>query len=472
MPVYDAAALFPTMPTAESSPRFGAAPGAGTVAGASATASSSANAGAAVHAEHCAQYPHQVGGHGQLMQLDRTSVLKPLVEREAAFYEAVYAEDVDEDVEWLREFTPRYLGRRELLRGPVETEEEKEFGLGPSVVEKEERGAEEGVEEPLPLGTQNSYEHLRWCEGGDIEASKRNAPPGIRIISDASAHDLGKVARKGETARDKSLGNVVADGGGGYCPPIAKKSDCAGTQLSAARISPWAVHMAVKRPAINAGCTPIIILEDVNHSFHYPCVADIKVGKRHFDDHATPTKQARHISKANATTTAATGIRFIGLQSLKGKVYESRDKYHGRRLKVGDLIPQAEWFFHNGEALRKDAIALILKKLGTIAGNMEKQRVFVFYSSSLLIVYEGDNDRPPAVDVRMIDFAHTQRSAGKLLDVGYLSGILYLIGVFEAVLQRKSVSASLLAPVTTSIPHMTVGEAAAREVATNGAAAT
>lgn len=471
MPASDAAVLYSAMPTAKTSPGSGAAPGAATVVGASTTAYSSANVGAAVHAEHCAQYPHQVGGHGQLMQLDWTSVLKPLVEREAAFYEAVYAEDVAEDVEWLREFTPGYLGRRELVRGPVETEKEKEFGLGPSVVDNEERGAEEGVVEPLPLVTQNSYDHLRWCEGGDIEASKRNAPPGIRICSDASADDLGKVAGKDETAWDKSLGSV-ADGRDFCRMSVAKKGDAGGTPLSAARISPWAVHMAVKRPAANAGCSPIIVLEDVNQSFHYPCVADIKVGKRHFDDHATPAKQARHIAKANATTTAATGVRFIGLQSLKGKVYESRDKYHGRRLKVGDLIPETEWFFHNGEFLRKDAIALILKKLRAIAGNMEKQRVFVFYSSSLLIVYEGDTDRPTAVDVRMIDFAHTQRSAGQQLDVGYLSGILYLIGVFEAVLQRKSVSASVPPPVATSIPHMTVGEAPAREVATNGAAAT
>lgn len=47
-------------------------------------------------------------------------------------------------------------------------------------------------------------------------------------------------------------------------------------------------------------------------------------------------------------------------------------------------------FFHNGDRLRKDAIADSIRKVKDILLWFEGQRLFHFYASSLLFVYEGD----------------------------------------------------------------------------------
>jgi hypothetical protein len=57
-------------------------------------------------------YPHQVGGHGQLVQTAAGTVLKPLILKEAAFYNFIYSDSCPESLGWLRDVTPRYYGTR------------------------------------------------------------------------------------------------------------------------------------------------------------------------------------------------------------------------------------------------------------------------------------------------------------------------------------------------------------------------
>lgn len=64
---------------------------------------------------------------------------------------------------------------------------------------------------------------------------------------------------------------------------------------------------------------------------------------------------------------------------------------------------------------------------------MNTQTHFRFYSSSLLIVYEGDINLPDRVDVRMIDFAKAQWYSGET-DGGYMVGITTLIRLLEMIL--------------------------------------
>jgi Inositol polyphosphate kinase len=414
-----------------------------------------------IDAFRCSQYPHQVGGHGQIVQADESTVLKPFVPKEAAFYEMVYADDAPEDIIWLRSFTPRYLGKRSVFRNALSPNQSARppgslllpsgnnqgHVVGSRFPEASEClprvGASEAVTVPavgtIPdesvtrsaptsnvghldaesrnAGTDGApvYEHLRWAytTGGKNE-SAANA---VSVIGRGIAQRTVERARGSERMQS-----------------ICREGQGAVGSLCTIQVSPWAVHMADRRPAATTDVSKVIVLEDVNRDFRFPCVADVKCGKRHYDDDATPAKQARHIAKALSTTTAATGIRFIGLQSLKGSVYEFRDKYHGRRLKESDLVPEAHWFFHNGGSLRTDSIRLTIEKLRQIATHMQSQSYFLFYSSSLLLVYEGDVERPAKVDIRMIDFAHTQRSQGER-DDGYISGIIYLIGVLESVLR-------------------------------------
>jgi Inositol polyphosphate kinase len=318
-------------------------------------------------------YPYQVGGHGMLFQASPGTVMKPLCAKEEKFYSFVYSDKIPPELAWLRAVTPHFHGTRHL---------------------------------PTPISR---------------SPKSPSAPP--------SPADHAP-SRRPPTPPTPPRPPTPLAGLSPHTPQSLHAPETPATPLS-----PWAEHMALRVGSTSATNT-VVVLEDVNFPFRKPCVMDVKIGRRHYDDDATEEKQRRHIEKANSTTTAATGVRFIGVQSFKGSEYDFRDKYHGRTLQEADLIPEARWFFHNGTRLRADCVTLVLLKLRAIAKHMEVQRFFKFYSSSLLIVYEGDASKAALVDVRMIDFAHTQQSSGDR-DSGYLFGVRYLISVLEAVLEQN-----------------------------------
>lgn len=178
-----------------------------------------------------------------------------------------------------------------------------------------------------------------------------------------------------------------------------------------------------------------ISLEDVNEGFTQPCILDCKMGQRQYDDDDSLEKQQRAIAKCNATTSAEFGIRFTGAQSYKTEKngFESRDRERGRSMKGEDLIPEMDWFFSDGKQLRRETVQLVAEKMKIIAANMKYQTHFRLYSSSILIVYEGDVNLPDRVDVRMIDFAKTQWGLEEV-DDGYILGINSLITLLNAIL--------------------------------------
>lgn len=66
---------------------------------------------------------------------------------------------------------------------------------------------------------------------------------------------------------------------------------------------------------------------------------------------------------------------------------------------------------------------------------MQEQREFLFYSSSVLLIYEGDAEtREEAnVSIRLVDFAHTFSSEGKK-DTNFIAGLRAVIKALTAVL--------------------------------------
>lgn len=219
---------------------------------------------------------------------------------------------------------------------------------------------------------------------------------------------------------------------------------------SPSSISPWSASMRLRIEKAAAGASDhtarrALALENITDGFVNPCVLDCKTGIRHYDDDATVAKRRRHIAKANATTTAACGVRFNGMQSFKRTtrdapdgVFEAMDKYHGRTLLPDDLIPEATWFFHDSISVRVDCIRAILSRLSDLREYLIEQNHFFFYSCSLLLVYDGalPEVTPTRADIRMIDFAHTVPSNGQR-DDGVLFGINYLIQTLTAVVNNE-----------------------------------
>lgn len=245
---------------------------------------------------------------------------------------------------------------------------------------------------------------------------------------------------------------------------------------SAATVAPDAsAEQPPRVPRVSPDVDPTgsLVMEDLVANYTYPCIMDIKVGVRHYDDDASAEKRARHIRKAAATTSATVGVRVTGSQVYKATrgTLLFRDKYHGRRLREPQLAGELAHFFHDGASLRRRALAAIIARLKALLAHVEEQRTFNFYSSSILLIYEGDDSgagagrvppsppptgnghagvavddesaptAPPVhTDVRMIDFAHTQPSRGAM-DEGYALGLRNLVFLLETVFRDNTAPA-------------------------------
>ena len=156
-----------------------------------------------------------------------------------------------------------------------------------------------------------------------------------------------------------------------------------------------------------------------------------------------------------------------------------RNKYYGLKLCEEGFKEELITFLHNGQQFRTELIEPLLHKLRKLYKVIEKQHSFRFYSSSLLLMYEGHIDETSnscccsvkeqengrskqdqvshnnssshlnkscqclshrcKVDVRMIDFAHTTHSgfSGDRTrtgpDTGYLFGLRNLIRLLDEI---------------------------------------
>lgn len=161
------------------------------------------------------------------------------------------------------------------------------------------------------------------------------------------------------------------------------------------------------------------------------------------------------------------------------------NKYHGRKLSLAGFKEALCQFFSDGRVLRRELLTPVLQRLREMRAVLEACESYRFFSSSLLIIYDGspspaptrsrpsrggeegdeddddddedDDDEEevgayggrrdhssgpglvsPTVDVRMIDFAHTTcRDYGEdgIVheggDSGYIFGLQNLISILS-----------------------------------------
>lgn len=65
------------------------------------------------------------------------------------------------------------------------------------------------------------------------------------------------------------------------------------------------------------------------------------------------------------------------------------NKYHGRKLTLSGFKEALYQFFHSGQRLRHELLSPVLRRLRDMQSALEACESYRFYSSSLLIIYDG-----------------------------------------------------------------------------------
>ncbi|XP_320429.4 inositol polyphosphate multikinase [Anopheles gambiae] len=210
-----------------------------------------------------------------------------------------------------------------------------------------------------------------------------------------------------------------------------------------------------------------IQLEDLTAGLEWPCIMDVKIGRRTWDPLATPEKRRAEEGKYKACRQryglCIPGFQFYAVR--KGGALVRHGKDYGKRL-TEDNIRDAFLLYLNATEdgrLSRTLLERFLADLRIIRDWARKQTTFRLYSSSVLLVYDaaqlGQCDdsalqrntslnasngqtvaAPLAVKARMIDFAHAfpvDASEAGTVDDNYLQGVESLVGLFEQFLAAE-----------------------------------
>ncbi|XP_056130555.1 inositol hexakisphosphate kinase 1 [Lampris incognitus] len=390
-------------------------------------------------------FVHQVGGHTSMMRYDDHTVCKPLISREQRFYESLPPE--------MKEFTPEYKG---VVLVCFEDDSDGYINLVayPYVESSMEGAGGEHEERDTPERDQPRRKHSRRS----LQRSSSSSDHKEERVERREPHESDSTESLAELKSPRLDLQIHSE------IPFQMLDGNSG--LSSEKIShnPWSLRchkqqLSRMRSESKRKLYKFLLLENVVHHFSYPCILDLKMGTRQHGDDASAEKAARQMKKCEQSTSATLGVRVCGMQVYQMDTghYLCRNKYYGRGLSIEGFRDALYQYMHNGQGLRRDLFEPVLSQLQSLKAVLERQASYRFYSSSLLIIYEGKLPergpgqttspspspppsplQPTLVDVRMIDFAHStfkgfrgDTAVHDGPDQGYVFGLESLVRILE-----------------------------------------
>ncbi|XP_021027926.1 inositol hexakisphosphate kinase 2 isoform X1 [Mus caroli] len=425
-------------------------------------------------------FVHQVGGHSCVLRFNETTLCKPLVPREHQFYETLPAE--------MRKFTPQYKAVLIFVRCA------DEFGASGNIETKEQGVVSVRFEEDEDRNLCLIAYPLKGDHGTVDIVDNSDCEPKSKLLrwtnkkhhaleTEKNPKDWVRQHRKEEKMKSHKLEEEFEwlKKSEVLYYSVEKKGNVS-SQLK--HYNPWSMKchqqqlQRMKENAKHRNQYKFILLENLTSRYEVPCVLDLKMGTRQHGDDASEEKAANQIRKCQQSTSAVIGVRVCGMQVYQAGTGQLMfmNKYHGRKLSVQGFKEALFQFFHNGRYLRRELLGPVLKKLTELKAVLERQESYRFYSSSLLVIYDGkewpevalDSDAEDledlseesadesagayaykpigasSVDVRMIDFAHTTcRLYGEDSvvhegqDAGYIFGLQSLIDIVTEISEES-----------------------------------
>lgn len=189
-----------------------------------------------------------------------------------------------------------------------------------------------------------------------------------------------------------------------------------------------------------------LILSDMTKGFYRPNVMDLKIGRKTYEPDATLEKIQSQIQKYPQQEQF--GFRIVGMRMYKylndihDGEYQTLDKHTCRSFKDSDDIVRVFRSFFNAQhthhpLTRNELVLLIqsiIRKLQELYQWFQKNKMYAFYASSILLVIEGDMNKlhRDSFDLKMIDFAHVRHHHGG--DHDYIHGIVTISSLLERIL--------------------------------------
>ncbi|XP_028341818.1 inositol hexakisphosphate kinase 3 isoform X1 [Physeter macrocephalus] len=392
---------------------------------------------------------HQVGGHLSILKYDEHTVCKPLISQEQRFYESLPLA--------MKRFTPQYKGT---ITAHLRKDSRGRLSLVANPLK--------GTRGPFKVSTESAavaiWQTLQQTTSGG------GALPLPQWQHTQLAHSLKESPATALLRSELHLKTQV--------PSLVE--DVHGNQTERRSFNPWGLHCHQAHLSRLCAEYPenkrhrFLLLENVVSQYKHPCILDLKMGTRQHGDDVSEEKKARHTRKCARSTSACLGVRICGMQkempvvclgrlivaadlqpskgNTKSMVYQTdkkhflfKDKYYGRKLSVEGFRQALYQFLHNGTRLRTELLEPIQRQLRALLSVIRSQSSYRFYSSSLLIIYDGQEtlqmphgSNVVKVDIRMIDFAHTtykgswnEHTTYDGPDPGYIFGLENLMQILQ-----------------------------------------